>query len=568
MGSELTNHVWQSTVFACAAGVLVLAFRKSRAKVRFGLWFTASLKFFVPFALLMHLGSWAKPAPAGPSVSAVVWQISEPFSAGPARAASATASRDWVPAVLGGVWLCGFAGVALLRGRGWLRVRRALRGSRRVAMRGAVETRISPGLLEPGVVGWVRPVLLLPEGIEERLTPEQLDAVLAHEACHVRRRDNLTAAMHMAVEAVFWFHPLVWWIGARLVAERERACDEEVLRLGGEPHVYAAAILQICRHYLESPLACVPGISGADLKQRIEAILKGRVAGELQFAGKAALALAALAALATPVVVGMLHAPVVRAQSQTPRAVVAAAPVPQAPERPAAAPQTATPQAAVRLEDVEARQAYAKEKYGSTFLGMGRIYVQYGPPDEIQERGGDPRNPAEIWRYHYLQDFRSAAEFEFPQGKQSRGVQINWPPPLATYQGEAGSAGILVEALQREHRPAGEAPPAGEATAGFPGRHASFLIYPPSNGSVLSVPLDGLSGRVDLLGRIRLRLAPGVSANLVPTFVANLRDTVDAAAGTYQAAFTLKAGSYACDLLVRERASGKMYSEVINFDVK
>ena len=52
------------------------------------------------------------------------------------------------------------------------------------------------------------------------------------------RRDNLAAAIHMVVEAIFWFHPLVWWIGARLVEERERACDEEVLRLGNEPTVY------------------------------------------------------------------------------------------------------------------------------------------------------------------------------------------------------------------------------------------------------------------------------------------------------------------------------------------
>jgi beta-lactamase regulating signal transducer with metallopeptidase domain len=50
--------------------------------------------------------------------------------------------------------------------------------------------------------------------------------------CHVRRRDNLFAAVHMAVEAIFWFHPLVWWIGSRLLEERELACDEEVLRMG------------------------------------------------------------------------------------------------------------------------------------------------------------------------------------------------------------------------------------------------------------------------------------------------------------------------------------------------
>ncbi len=128
------------------------------------------------------------------------------------------------------------------------------------------------------MVGLLRPILLLPAGIAERLTPPQLEAVLAHELCHVRRRDNLFASIHMIVEAIFWFHPLVWWIGARLVEERERACDEEVLSLGSEPHVYAEAILNVCKLYVESPLVCVSGVTGANLKRRIEAIMTNRIA--------------------------------------------------------------------------------------------------------------------------------------------------------------------------------------------------------------------------------------------------------------------------------------------------
>src|SRR5207247_4024707 len=135
-----------------------------------------------------------------------------------------------------------------------------------------VEVRSSPGLLEPGVVGLFSPILLLPEGIAERLTPPQLEAVLGHELCHIRRRDNLTSAIHMIVEAVFWFHPMVWWIGARLVEERERACDEAVLSLGSEPHDYAEGILNVCKSYLESPLSCVSGVTGSDLKERIQGI--------------------------------------------------------------------------------------------------------------------------------------------------------------------------------------------------------------------------------------------------------------------------------------------------------
>jgi uncharacterized protein (TIGR03435 family) len=171
-----------------------------------------------------------------------------------------------------------------------------------------------PDLIEPGVFGILRPVLLLPEGIAERLNPTQLDAILAHEFCHIRRRDNLTATIHMAVQAIFWFHPLTWWIGARLVDERERACDEEVLRLGCKPNVYAESILTICKLYLSSPLACVSGVTGSDLRRRIESIMRNRSAVGLNLWKKLALGAAVMAALTMPIVIGALNAPAVRAQ--------------------------------------------------------------------------------------------------------------------------------------------------------------------------------------------------------------------------------------------------------------
>jgi len=97
----------------------------------------------------------------------------------------------------------------------------------------------SPGLLEPGVFGVFRPVLLVPEAIFDRLMPAQSKAVIAHELCHVRYQDNLISAILMFVETAFWFHPMVWWIGKQMMEDRERACDEEVLRLGSESRVYA-----------------------------------------------------------------------------------------------------------------------------------------------------------------------------------------------------------------------------------------------------------------------------------------------------------------------------------------
>jgi uncharacterized protein (TIGR03435 family) len=150
---------------------------------------------------------------------------------------------------------------------------------------------------------------MLPEGITEHLAPAQLQAVLAHELCHVRRRDNLAAAVHMIVEGLFWFHPLVWWVGARLVEEREHACDEEVLRMGSEPGIYAESILKTCQFYLESPLVCMSGVTGSDLKQRIARIMTQRVVPKLDFGRKLLLMTLGVVAVAGPISFGLMSAP-------------------------------------------------------------------------------------------------------------------------------------------------------------------------------------------------------------------------------------------------------------------
>jgi bla regulator protein BlaR1 len=170
--------------------------------------------------------------------------------------------------------------------------------------------------LEPGVSGMIKPVLLWPAGIGERLEDGQVEAILAHELCHVRRGDNLAAAVHMLVEALFWFHPLVWWIGARLVDERERACDEEVARLGYEPRTYAESILKTCRLFVESPLLCVAGVTGSDLKRRIERIMKNDFGAPLNFWRRILIATTAVMAVAAPVVVAALNTPGPQTSSQ------------------------------------------------------------------------------------------------------------------------------------------------------------------------------------------------------------------------------------------------------------
>jgi len=325
MIATLMNHLWQSTLFVLAAAIAAAALRKNGAHIRHGVWVIASLKFLAPFSLLMSLGS-ALPSftpaaaaiadtttAAAPALPLAVDRFAQPFTSADfvstATMRATASTTNWAPMVLIAIWAIGLLAVAWTRFRGWRLIRAVIRQSTPVALRSPIPVLSSPGLLEPGVVGIRRPVLLVPAGIEKHLTPQQFDAVFAHEICHVHRRDNLTAAIHMVVEAVFWFHPLVWWIGARMVEERERACDEYVLRALGEPQSYAESILNVCKFYVESPLPCVSGVNGSDLKKRVAAIMVNRIGTRLNLARKAALTVVAMLAIVLPLIAGMLAAP-------------------------------------------------------------------------------------------------------------------------------------------------------------------------------------------------------------------------------------------------------------------
>jgi bla regulator protein BlaR1 len=303
---QIGNHLWQSTLFAVIIVILCRLLRKDGANVRYWLWWIASIKFLVPFSVLSALGTWLGVRTAvelAPETWATtVTVVASPFKAG---------GVPWSPGLLLlGLQATGSISLLLVWAVRGVRLQRLLRradldpeplvdGRRRVRV---YRTRAR---IEPGVIGVLRTVLLLPWGLEQQLNERQLEAVVAHELCHVRRRDNLTAAVHMLVEAAFWFHPLVWWIGARLIDERERACDEMVVALGHDRETYAAGILDVCEHYLASPLPCASGISGSDLKVRITEIMRYQGMNRLRLAKKLLLGASGVASLAIPLLTGL-----------------------------------------------------------------------------------------------------------------------------------------------------------------------------------------------------------------------------------------------------------------------
>ncbi|HEY4379328.1 MAG TPA: M56 family metallopeptidase [Acidobacteriaceae bacterium] len=336
MGAAVANHLWQSTAFAVVAWGVTLLLRRNQARVRYGVWLAASVKFVVPFSLLIGLGGLL-PRPQRPVVTMPVYsavdEVGLPFSdAGIAPVAAMNPTHAAVmprhgwgtPAEwLVGIWACGVLVVVGIWVGRWRQVAKTLRQAERgesgrevevlrrveAAMGGrarAVPLMLSHEWMEPGMFGVVRPALIWPEGLSERLDDEHIEAIVAHELMHARRRDNLAAAMHMLVEAAFWFHPLVWWMERRMVEERERACDEAVVAMGGRREVYAEGLLKAVRFCVESPLVCVAGITGADLSRRVRSIMTLRLE-RLGLVRKAALAGLGVAAIAGPVAFGVVR---------------------------------------------------------------------------------------------------------------------------------------------------------------------------------------------------------------------------------------------------------------------
>ena len=97
----------------------------------------------------------------------------------------------------------------------------------------------------PMVIGWLRPVILLPVAAVTGLAPDQLEAILAHELAHIRRLDYLVNLLQAAVEVILFYHPAVWWVGRRMRAERERCCDDVAVRLVGNPIRYVEALAAV-----------------------------------------------------------------------------------------------------------------------------------------------------------------------------------------------------------------------------------------------------------------------------------------------------------------------------------
>ena len=305
----LIDHLWQSTLFGAAIWSITLALRSNAAAVRHGLWLLASLKFLVPFSALYLAGSAAglfTPVESEATLFGAAVQAATPMIS-PSLSLSVAPSRE--PSLLIPALFTAWALVALGLGARWLRNWRAadlLSRAARPAPGSLPDARVTDADVEPAVARVIDPVVLLPSALLGRLTPPQLDAVMAHEREHIARHDNLKAHLHSLVEAVFWFHPLVWFISRQLMEERERACDEAVLDRGHDPGEYAAGILAVCRHCATAHQRHAVAAIAGDLTTRIRHILGDRPPMALGFTKAFLLSACTLAVGAIPFAAGAM----------------------------------------------------------------------------------------------------------------------------------------------------------------------------------------------------------------------------------------------------------------------
>ncbi|MCY2965666.1 MAG: M56 family metallopeptidase [Planctomycetota bacterium] len=172
----------------------------------------------------------------------------------------------------------------------------------------------------PVVVGIARPVILLPAAIATNLRPELIESLLSHELAHIRRWDLAVNLMQRLIEALLFFHPVVWYVSSRVSAERENACDDLVLCAGWPRLHYAEALLQMAESVTSRPgataftaagLVAATGESNSQFKRRVLRLLGHEESARLGWSRGGVSVLLAIAAIVVgiPIAVGAWNGP-------------------------------------------------------------------------------------------------------------------------------------------------------------------------------------------------------------------------------------------------------------------
>jgi GWxTD domain-containing protein len=478
LGLTLAHFLWEGAAIA----LLLLFFWRAGARVRYTAACAAMaampLAFAMTFAIVwggMPTGSITRtlvlpPAPPESAVALAVWSRS-----------SLSLSTWIVP-----LWMAG-VGIFYLRSiGGWVAARRLRTTGVRPAPAewqerfAALHTGLRIGravtLLEsclaevPVVIGYLRPMVLLPAGMITGLTGGQVEALLIHELAHIRRHDYLVNLLQSAVEGLLFYHPAVWWVSHVIRTEREHCCDDTVVAMRGDARGYAGALAAL--ESMRAPQAALAA-SGGSLVKRVRRLLQQPEGPQTSPATTIA-AIALLTGAATLLSAWQQQPPTPQrptprmvAQEQTKQGEVrvrqkaVADPYRKWLNEDAAYIITNEERATYRSlqtndeherfieefwkrrdptpgtvenefkEEHYRRIAYSNENYADDTLpgwktDRGRVYIVYGPPDE-KESHPSATPPSEQWLYHYIEGVGRNVIVEFTGDRMRMTVDPSVP---------------------------------------------------------------------------------------------------------------------------------------------
>ena len=292
IGWALLHSLWQGALLALLAAVALWLARHRSAEFRYGL-ASASLGLIVlAFAgTLLWISAGGDPLPAGEAAFIAPVGEGQGFVGWVPRLRSLVGS--WIPWLFW-AWVLGFSvrlmqmgqAVAWLYGpclgslkpppAEWLARFEVLKT--RSGVRIPVRLGLSDCVDSLVVLGWLKPVVLIPAAALLALSPETLEALLAHELAHVRRGDFLANILQTFAEALLFYHPAVWWLSRRIRQEREHCCDDAAVSDCGDPILYASALagleeLRIQPNFIPN---LAPAANGGKLMPRIQRLLRPR----------------------------------------------------------------------------------------------------------------------------------------------------------------------------------------------------------------------------------------------------------------------------------------------------
>jgi len=452
LGLAVLHSLWQGTL----AAALVALVRPARARYLAGCLALAVV--FVAFAFTFWLCLPGTGAARGVTRSIV----SSPLGADAETLAAASSRTGDLLAWLTLFWIAGVVCFQVRTLAGWLTARRlrqrgtCLAPEEWRARLGELAARLDVwqpvALLEsalaqmPVVVGYLRPTILVPAGFLAAMPPGQIEAILLHELAHIRRHDYLVNLLQTIVEGLLFYHPAVWWISGVIRSEREYCCDDLAVAAGpaGGVYEYALALTAVEASRSETGWQSAAGMAatGGVLMTRIQRLLYPRQHRHATLAGWAL----APAVMAVSLVLGLAWQGSAVAQQEPseetpyvkwvkedvvyiiePREREAYVKLQTDEERKHFIEQfwqrrDLTPGTAKNefMEEHYRRIRYAGERFRSPSKAgwktdRGRIYIVYGPPDEMEShpsgRAGGP--PFEKWLYNFIEGIGQRVIVEF-----------------------------------------------------------------------------------------------------------------------------------------------------------